>query len=161
VVRALRGYADGSGRSSNRQARPACVTRHPRLLPADRSCRLWTRALAPPNQSRSILMRLSNSAQPGISCAPTLTTATSAGVGHLDPSDSPPASRRVGHSRAPLGVSPRPVGIPLQWSILGTISLCTGRGTVSASRRGFSHLCRLPCWRGRVWIRGPYLLIYI
>ena len=92
--------------------------RHPRQLPGDRSCRLWNRALAPPNQSRSILMRLSNRRRYGICRRPLLPTANSAGVCNLEPSGSPPpASRRVGCSRAPLGVSPRPVGIPLQWSL--------------------------------------------
>ena len=103
VVRALRGYADGAGRCSNRKALPDCVTSQPRQLTRDQGWRLWTNAQAAPTQSLGIFMRMSNSPQKPIFSPPLLPTAISAGVENLECAALPPlSSRRVGPNRAPL-----------------------------------------------------------
>ena len=103
VVRALRGYADGAGRCSNRKALPDCVTSQPRQLTPDKAASFIETELTAPTQSLGIFMRITNGPRYPICGPPLLPTAISAGVENLECAALPPlSSRRVGPNRAPL-----------------------------------------------------------
>ena len=138
--RGFRGYADGDGACSNRNALPICATRLSRQFAAKSSCHLVKVESAACFQSRRIIMRLRNCAHPAISCARTLTSATFAGAAtrSLGP-PAPPASHRARRTRAPLVGIACAGAIPLQQPSYRTISPRSSGGTV-ASKGGQNNI---------------------
>ena len=134
-MRGSRGYADPHGSCSNRNARPASVTRQPRQPAAQSSCRLCKIGVPASTHTIALFNRVTNWRHPPISWRLNLANCNFADAAFLKPSDLPArSSRRTGRNCAPLGGIACPVAILLQQPSYRTTSPCSSGGTIGEKR---------------------------
>ena len=90
TLRAPQGYLDCEERGSNRNARPASVTRRSRQSKPDQEDRLWTTEMTASTQSLGLPMRFYSSPRNPICRQPRLSNVNLADVDFFRRSDLPP-----------------------------------------------------------------------